>query len=145
MLSELLSFQPHLTINTTMKNQSSFILNPRVYGEAATLHLIVVNDNGVKLGVITTEIDGALHVEALAELHNFERKVVIDRIKKEIADGKIDKAFVHDMCNRACEKEFADIVPLFQYVPTDSTVVQSLERDRINSLLQGLQVEPVVV
>ncbi len=123
-----------------MKNQSSFILTPRVYGGAATLHLIVVNDNGVKLGVITTELKGKLHAEALAELHGFEQKAVIERVKKEIADGNIDKAFVHDMCNRDREEEFVDVVPLFQYVPTDSTEVQCRERDRVNALLQDVQV-----
>ena len=128
-----------------MKSQSSFILNPRTYGGAATLHLIVVNDNGVKLGVITTEFKGKLHAEALAELHDFERVAVIDRVKKEIAGGNIDKAFVHDMCNRDREEEFVDVVPLFQYVSTDSTEVQCQERDRINALLQGVQVEPVAV
>lgn len=130
-----------------MNSKSSFILVPRVYNVPcnAELHLVVINDNGTRLGVLTTvstayHKDGSrnLHSEAFAELSADERKIVIERIKKEIADGNIDKAFAFDMSMRAQEEEFVDIVSLFQFIPVDGiwrSDVQGQERDRINTLL----------
>jgi hypothetical protein len=115
----------------------TFILNPRVFGGKATLNLVVVDDKGVKLGVIAAKYDGHWFPVAIHDLHDFELKVVVELIRAQIAAGNIDKAFMHDLCWREKERQYADIISLFQYVPTENNEVQCRERDRVGGLIQN--------
>jgi hypothetical protein len=139
------------------KNSASFILEPLCYYYSpalqAELHLIVVDDNGIKLGVVATFLtldDGTrrAHPEAACELRGFELAAVVERIKKEIKEGKINKAFMSDITFRADDikngdrmcPELKGNLALFQYIqeiryePADVYA----ETDRINGLLKHI-------
>lgn len=136
-----------------MKTQSaSFILIPRVWtsqSQPAELHLIVIDDNGVKLGVLATVHDNAMNpaerclsCEALSELREFEKVAVMERIKKEIADGNIDKAFAFDMPNAVKgHPTVTKNADLFQFNPSDKGELVCIERDRIQKFLDVVQDE----
>ena len=114
----------------------TFILNPKVFSGEATLHLVVVDDKGIKLGVIAAKFRGNWFPVAIHDLHEFELRVVVELIRAQIAAGNIDKAFMHDLCCREKERQYSDIISLFQYVPTENNEVQCRERDRVGDLIQ---------
>lgn len=131
-------------MKVTMKNQPSFVLVPAVYNNPcqAELHLVVVNDNGVKLGILATastayHLDGSrnIHVENMTELQKAEQAVVIERIKREKSLGNIDKAFAGDISNHT--KEFSEVIDLFQFPPT--VYFDEVEQDRIQKLLDTVR------
>ena len=133
-----------------MKNQPSFILVPQVYNESclAEIHLVVVPDNGIKLGVVavtytSSHFGGGYRnflSEAMSVLQQSERRLIIERIENEIADGNIDKGFVFDMPFRVRDTpELKDVAHLFQFVTTDDVGILCREAERVNALLEVLR------
>jgi len=134
-----------------MKNNWSFILVPSVYNQPckAELHLAIVNDNGMNIGVIASVTtlyhqDGrrVIQSESLDELQDYEMAIVIERVKKEISEGKIDKAFLYFVTQQKRSIITKEILDLF-LLPSDDEIANSLcpQKDRIDALLNGVRDE----
>jgi hypothetical protein len=102
----------------------------------------------MRLGVIATastlyHIDGRriLHHEALDELPDRELTVVIQRVRKEIAEGTIDKGFLYFVNQQSRKLVTKEILGLFLLPPDDTWISLRRQGDQINTLLKNVESE----